>query len=216
MARSSKKDAYDKFRFKVVFFDFQTNIDNTSNLNENNNISSGFNEVITPKVNITERTYRENTDPIRKTKAAGLASYEPITLRKGKTESRAIYNWYKLVNDDSNSLGAANRLLGTQNITPVYSLEYRKDLVIGLLDRNGDVLKAWFVFNAFPISYSGTTQLTASEDGKAIEELVLSYESFVELNEDSITTLQQETVAAARAALTSATVNTLTTGSLPF
>ena len=215
MARSSKQDAYDKFRFKVIFFNFKTKIDNTSDENVQY-FTSGFNEVSTPKVNITERVYRENIDPIRRTKAPGLASYEPITLKKGKTESRDLYNWYKLVNDDSNSLGSGNRLLGTQNITPVYSVDYRKDFVITLLDRNGDVLKAWFVFNAFPISYQGSEQLTAQEDGKAIEELVLTYESFVELNEDSISKLQNETVEAAKDSIRSSVLNSLSTGSLPF
>ena len=210
MARSATQDVYDKFRFKIVVLDLNIlgvfpgsppAAFNSPNLGQDENLVAGFSEVAIPKATVAERTYRENIDPLRRIKAPGLVSYEPISLRKGKTEDRSLYNWYKKLNDDANSIAAVNGLLASQNFIPVFDPEYRKDVVIHLLDREGTTKKAWFVFNAWPSGYQGGNDFSSSAEEKLIEELTLSYESFVEIPDDKISTLTSESTAAAQKAL---------------
>lgn len=233
MARSASKDIYDKFRFRVLFFDFDftglnalgtlglgTSVNelSTSGIDQDQDkaITAGFSEVTLPKVNVKERTYRENIDSLRSRKAPGLATYEPVILRKGKTQSRALYNWYKEINNDANALGTVNELLSTLNFIPVFSAEYRRDMVIGLYDRQGIIVKAWFIYNAFPISYTGSDVLSAQEDGKAVEELSISYEAFIELNEESIAKAQEEASAAAGDAAKAGLIAAAANAAFPF
>jgi hypothetical protein len=58
---------------------------------------------------------------------------------------------------------------------------FRKDVVIEVLDREGKPVKSWYLFNAWPISYSPGNDLDASSEEKLVEELVLTYEFFLEL-----------------------------------
>lgn len=196
MARSASRDVYDKFRFKVVFFDFSGTTSIT--FNEDNFISGGFSEVLLPKATIGERTYRENIDPLRVTKAPGITSYEPVTFRRGKVgDNRQLYNWYSLVNNEAAYLSPINTILADQNFIPVYSSEYRREISIQLLDRQGVTKRAWILFNAFPISYKGGDDLNSSAEDKLLEELVVSYETFIELKDDQLDTINGESERAA-------------------
>lgn len=233
MARSASKDTYEKFRFRVLFFDFDfsgTKLLNTISLSTSVNdfstagidadqsklISAGFSNVSLPKVSVKERTYRENIDSLRNIKAPGLVTYEPIIFSKGKTESRGLYNWYKEVNNDANALTPINELSSSLNFIPVFTPEYRRDIVIGLYDRVGNIKKAWFIYNAFPTGYSGGDGLSAQEDAKLIEELTVSYEAFIELNEESLAKAQQESQAAGADSFATGLLSAAVNLGLPF
>ena len=193
MVRSSKSDTIDKFRFKVDFFNFSyANLDNFQ-ADDDNSIRAGFSEVVLPKINIGERLYRENIDPNKYTKAAGLVTYEPVTFRRGKAENnRQLYEWYKLVNDEASGLSVASSALTSIGTTPGLNPLYRKEVVIQLLSREGRTVRAWMLFNAFPISYKGGNDLNSVDETKVLEELTITYESVMELNDDSLATINKE------------------------
>lgn len=195
MVRSALQDVHDKFRFKVTFLDLQVNgffsVNTNSSFGES--ISGGFSEVTLPRVSVNTRTYRENIDTLRRIKAPGIASYEPITLRRGKvTNNRDLYKWFTLVNNDVANLSSKNEISGLQNYIPALPTEYRREVIIQLIDREGITRKAWFVFNSFPKEYKGGNDFNSSSEEKLIEELVLEYEAFVELEDETIDKLNEE------------------------
>jgi phage tail-like protein len=186
MARSASVDPIERFRFQVSVLSIDLSItaavDALAVLNKNLGIltRAGFSEITLPKVTINELTYRENIDNQRFSKGPGLAKYEPIVLRRGSTNNRDLFNWYRLVNDDSLLLSSAQELIG-QSIIPSQSENFRKEVVISALDREGNETKQWLLFNAWPSAYKGGNDFDAKAEEKLIEEMTLSYESFLEL-----------------------------------
>jgi len=71
-------------------------------------------------------------------KDPGLATYPDIVMTRGKTLDRDFYNWMKLLIDGASGRGTAP------------STELKKDFDIVQLDRNGDEVKRYRVFKAWP------------------------------------------------------------------
>lgn len=203
MARSATRDVYEKFRFKVTFINLQPNDIFGADAGNafGQDITGGFSEVTLPKMTINTRTYRENIDSPRRIKAPGLVSYEPISFRRGKIgDNRQLYNWLKLVNNDVNTVSPINDLLNAQNFIPVLPADYRRDIIIQLVDREGLTKRAWFVFEAFPKEYKGGDDFNSSSEEKLVEELVVDYEAFVEVEDETIDKLNEESNEAAQTA----------------
>jgi len=176
MARSSVTEPVEKFRFKVTFLSlgFDANFEELV-------IPAGFTEVTIPKANVNVMEYRENSDMNRTIKIPGLISYDPVVLRKGVTTDKSLYNWYKQVHNDVTNLSAANEVLAGINIVPVHSPDFRREMLITSLDREGNAVKHWMCFNCFPVSYQGGDSFNAQDNGKLIEELTITYEAMAEL-----------------------------------
>lgn len=174
MARSSKVDAVEKFRF-TVSYDGQTR--------------AGFSEVSTPKSTTSKNEYREGNAPTNPQLFAGLTKCEDVTLQRGMTTNQDFYNWVKLV-FNAEALPAGLPQVGQgANAAPIGDAqEYRKDLTITVHHRNGSPVKQWVLYNAFPVSFQPGSDLNASEDGeKSLEQVTLAYESFIELKGSEIT-----------------------------
>ena len=184
MARSAEFDTLEKFRFDVVFFDNQ-GLSSVS-LSNQDSFVGGFTEVTLPKSVTKERTYRENIDPLMVKKAAGLTTFEPMTFRKGKVQvNEAFTKWQQIIVNSAAFISPITTIVSDTNFIPVYEADYRKDLLLRIYDRNGKVRKAYFIFNAFPIKYN-PGDMNSMEDGKVIEDLVVTYENFVELKNDEV------------------------------
>jgi phage tail-like protein len=193
MARSSKKDPLEKFRFRVTVISLDLSVTGvvetigglSSTGTAASNIAilsrSGFSQVTLPKANVNTMTYRENIDNQRFSKIPGLVKYDPITLSRGVTENRNFYDWYRLVNEELALLTVAGELAQDAKFTPTQSGNFRRDVIIEVLDRSGEPIKGWYLFNAYPAAYTPGTSLDASADEKLIEELTLEYEFFLEL-----------------------------------
>lgn len=152
--------------------------------------ASGFSEVTLPKSDTAIITYRENIHATRFIKKPGLTRYEPIILKKGVTSSLDLYNWAKLVNNDAIGYSMTAELVGNAlSIPPVYPANFRKNLMITSLDREGNAVKSWVVLDAWPSSYKGGNDLDANSNEKLIAELGLSFEAYVEIPGSSISTL---------------------------
>lgn len=195
MARSSVADPLEKFRFKVTVISVDLSVTGAVDLiaaaTGAQKLSvltrAGFSEIVLPKVTMNEMSYRENIDNQRFSKSPGLAKYEPVVLRRGVAANSGgtinldLWNWYRLVNDDTLLTGAAQELTKATTATPAQSENFRKEILIESLDREGNSVKQWMLFNAFPLSYKGGNDLNASTEEKIVEELTLSYEFFLEL-----------------------------------
>jgi phage tail-like protein len=183
MARSSKEDPVEKFRFRVTVVAVTLGATAFESLSRKTAVLSrlGFSEITLPKVTMNEMTYRENIDNQRSIKVPGLAKYEPVVLRRGVTTNRDLYEWFRLVNEELALLVMTNELVKDAKYTPAQSDNFRKDVIIEVLDRKGEPVKAWYLFNAWPSSYIPGNDLNASSEEKLVEEVTLTYEFFLEL-----------------------------------
>lgn len=194
MARSSTIDPVEKFRFRVTVVAVDASltgaVDTLAGLTgQNSSVAKyigvlsrfGFSEVSLPKVTISEISYRENIDNPRFIKVPGLTKYEPVTLRRGVTNNRDMYDWFRLVNEELALLSVAGELSRDAQFSPTQSDIFRKDVVIEVLDREGKSVKGWYLFNAWPSSYVPGNDLNASSEEKLVEEMTLTYEFFIEM-----------------------------------
>lgn len=204
MARSSQEDPVEKFRFRVTViafdivsisdsgtdFNVQSTLETLAGLSDANNdirknigvvSRAGFQTCGLPKANVGEMTYRENVDNQRFIKVPGLVKYDPITLSRGVTANRDLYDWYRLVNEEIALLSVANENTKDLKFSPVQSDKFRKDVIIEVLDRKGNPVKGWYLFNAWPTVYQPGNDLAANSEEKLIESLTLTYEFFLEL-----------------------------------
>lgn len=193
MARSSVSDPIEKFRFRVTIISLDVNVISAVDALSNIKVGSfsheglklisraGFSKVSTPKVSINEIQYRENIDNARFIKVPGLAKYEPITLSRGVTSNRNLYDWFRLVNEEIALLASAQELSKDAQFSISQSENFRKDVIIEALDRAGNPVKAWYLFNAWPSAYSPGNDLDANSEEKLVEEITLTYEFFLEL-----------------------------------
>jgi phage tail-like protein len=209
MARSATEDPVEKFRFQLTILHELSLADVLSVASGNSNWGSvknaaasslmggiplegfsptaGFSEIVMPKVTIGEISYRENVHGLAGIKVPALVKYENIVLRRGVNTDRSLYSWYSEVNDDSSTLNMYVKSLSSFSVIPIQSTTCRKDIVISVLDRSGTPFKHWFVFEAFPVAYKGGDDLAASADSKLVEELTISYETFLEVTGSSLT-----------------------------
>jgi phage tail-like protein len=224
MARSNQDDPVEKFRFSISVISINLSVssalEDLGALSGNNTFArqsfaviarAGFSEVTLPKANINEVPYRENIDNQRFSKGAGLVKYDPVVLRRGVTGSFDLYNWYREVNDDLALLATAQELTRDAKIAPTQSETFRKEVIITVFDRAGNPIKQWILFNAFPVAYKGGNDLSAQAEEKLVEEMTLTYESFLEL-EGGVSGFAKEI---AKDALEGAAVTAIST-QLPF
>lgn len=114
--------------------------------------------------------YREGGDNDQPRLSAGQTKYSPIVLRRGITEKSQngtfdMFDWRDEVH------GADRN--GRQ------AIDYRRDVDIVLLNRDGSTGARFRVFNAWPSSYK-TTDLDGSATNEvAIEEMELQNEGWI-------------------------------------
>ncbi len=101
------------------------------------------------------RTYREGTDknPSMR-KLAGLVSYGNLTLSRGITNDRKLWDWRKKAADGEVE---------------------RHNISVTLLDDKGNPKISWNLFECWPTKWTGPS-LDATADEIAIESLELAYE----------------------------------------
>jgi phage tail-like protein len=100
--------------------------------------------------------HREGGENITLRKLPGMVKYANISLKRGITDDRDLYNWHmKWVNGDP----TAKRQNGS----------------IILLDRQGQEKVRWNFYNAWPAKWTGPS-LTAEGNDVAIETLELAHE----------------------------------------
>jgi phage tail-like protein len=142
MAKNARNDPYGRFNFLLQIEGIT---------------KAGFSEVsgLTTETSVIE--YREGADRASSSrKLPGLTKYSNITLKRGITQDRSLWDWRKSVID-----GATRRLNGA----------------IVLLDEGRQEVARWTFRNAWPCKWEGPA-LNAKSSEVAIETLELAHEGF--------------------------------------
>jgi phage tail-like protein len=179
MARSANNDPLEKFRFQV---DFSIPNDTLTGLPPTR---VGFHDVQMPKRSTSKIMYREGDHADINMISAGLSSMEDISMSRGLLPADAggdLYKWMKQVHTPSPGTGA---LAGTAPLVTGESAtrsSYRAEVTVKMLGRDGKVVRAWKLYNCFPVNFVSGSDLNAQEDGdKSIESLTLTFEDFQEM-----------------------------------
>lgn len=101
-------------------------------------------------------------------KSAGMDSYEDVTLRRG---------FIVPVDDQGKSFDFENWVMQVRFKDP----NYRRNLVITLLNNDKTEGANYELINAFPKSYKPFSELGGTNNANIIEELVLTYERYERL-----------------------------------
>lgn len=175
MARSASVDPLERFRFEVRW-SADGSSENTAL------VRLGFHDIQMPKRATTKISYREGLDPDINQLSAGLSSMEDIVMSRGVIIADAngeFYKWMSAVHRPT--AGHVGREALNARGTAALN-NYKKDVIIKLLDREGNVARQWILHNAFPVNFVPASDLNAGEDGdKAMEQLTLAYEDFKEM-----------------------------------
>jgi phage tail-like protein len=134
-------DPYRNFRFRVEIKGIQ---------------EAAFAEATIPDTTTDSIDYREGTDPTRQRKLSGLTKYGNITLKKGITDSMALYEWRKKVEDT----GAAAA---------------RRPISLILVDEEGNDKVRWEVVEAWPTKYD-PSDFSAKGNEVVVEVLEIVHE----------------------------------------
>lgn len=109
--------------------------------------------------------HRSGTDPSSAHQAPGRTSYEPIVLERGITHDPSFESWANLVFNPQGDAGMSLK-------------NYRKDIVIQLLNHQGVVALAYKVFRCWVAEYQALPELDAHGSCVAVERLVLEHEGW--------------------------------------
>ena len=124
------------------------------------------------KVGLLKRTtevvkHREGGDPSSSRKSPGRTEYEAITLERGVTHDTEFEKWANKVWNFGSGLGAEVSLK-----------DFRKDIIIELLNEQGVVAKAYKVYRCWVSEYQALPDLDANAHVVAIEHMVLQNEGW--------------------------------------
>ena len=117
-------------------------------------VSSNFTEVSGLEFETEVIEYREGSEPSTTRKVPGLTKFSEVTLRRGFTGNRDLWDW------------AHSIVQGTID---------RRNVAIILLDQARQQVLRWTVRSALPTKWIGPT-LNASESEVAMETIVLVHE----------------------------------------
>lgn len=97
-------------------------------------------------------------------KSPGRVTFADITLERGATNDRDMWDWLKEVADASANSGLVDP-------------EYKRNLDIVQQERDGTTLRRWNVSNAWPVKYLGGAW-DNNTDETNIESVTLTFDNF--------------------------------------
>ena len=150
-ADTERHDPYKAFRFEVEISGHMVFA------------KAGFQKVSGLKMETEVVEYREGGDNLTVSKSPGLTSFEPITLERGMSEDGDMWAWASKI-FDVNSMSHEE-------------VRYRANVKIKLRGRNGQVVRAWEIPNAWVSSYE-VGEFDAMGNEVAIETIELQHEGF--------------------------------------
>lgn len=109
--------------------------------------------------------YREGGDPTSSRKLPGRTEYMPITLEQGVSHDPVFEEWANLVNnlDGDAAMSLKN---------------FRKDIVLNLINLQGTVAKSYIIRRCWVSEYSALPDLDANDSAVAIEKIVIQNEGW--------------------------------------
>jgi phage tail-like protein len=147
---ANRQDPYKNFKFRVRW---------------DGKVVAGVSKISGLKRVTEVVSHREGGDPSHSHLSPGQWKFEPITLERGVTHDAEFEKWANL----THALGA----------DPEMSLKnFRKDIVIELLNEQGTVVKAWKVYRCWVSEYQLLPDLDANANAIALERLTLQNEGW--------------------------------------
>lgn len=124
------------------------------------------------KISALKRTtevvkHREGGDPSSSRKSPGRTEFEPITLERGVTHDPEFEAWASKVWNFAAGLGAEASLK-----------DFRKDVIIEMLNEAGQVAIAYKVFRCWVSEYQALPDLDANTNNVAIQHIKLENEGW--------------------------------------
>ena len=111
--------------------------------------------------------YRSGDGPNSERLAPGLTAYQPLILKRPRSADVEFERWANKIVNYGAGLGNEMSLR-----------DYRKDMMIELVDNTGRVLMAFRVYGCWPSEYIPITTLDKNSDDPALEVLILQYEGW--------------------------------------
>lgn len=149
---ASRRDPYKNFKFQI-FWDGKP--------------VAGVSKIGGLKRTTEVVKHREGGDPSSSRKSPGRTEYEAITLERGVTHDVAFEQW-------ANKVWNLNS--GPQN--EVSLKDFRKDVVIKVLNEAGQVAMAYQVFRCWVSEFQALPDLDANANAVAIQHLKLENEGW--------------------------------------
>lgn len=142
-------DPYKKFKFRVKW---------------DNKVVAGVSKMSPLKRTTDVITHREGGDSNVERKSPGKTNYDPIVLERGVTHDPEFEAWANLVfNKTSSSMSLKN---------------FRKDIVIELLNEAGVTVIAYKVFRCWVSQYTALPELDAGANAVAIQSVTIENEGW--------------------------------------
>ena len=128
---------------------------------------AGINKISALKrsTEIVER--RAGADPNTSRKSPGRTKFEAITLERGITHDHEFERWANKVWDFGSGLGSEVSLN-----------DFRKDIIIEMLNEAGQLVIAFKVYRCWVSDYQALIELDANGDVEAIESITLENEGW--------------------------------------
>ena len=138
------------------------------------------------KVSVLSRStepveHREGNSPSGVRKSPGQTTFEPITLERGVTHDEAFEQW-------------ANKVwnLGSGVGSEVSLKDFRKNIIIKLLNEAGQVAISYNVLRCWVSQYQALPELDASANAVAIQTIILQHEGWE--RDESVTEPSEQSV----------------------
>jgi phage tail-like protein len=109
--------------------------------------------------------HREGGDPSTQRVAPSTWKFEPITLERGVTHDPEFEAW-------------ANLIYSTDGDAAISLKQFRKDILIELLNEQGVVAKAYKVYRYWVSEYQALPELDANANAVSLETMVLQNEGW--------------------------------------
>ncbi|ULQ53227.1 phage tail protein [Flavihumibacter fluvii] len=143
-------DPYKNFKFRVRW---------------DGKVVAGVSKVSALKQSTEPVTHREGGDPSSSRVTPSVWKFEPITLERGVTHDPEFENW-------------AKKVWNVEGDAMISLKDFRKDIIIELLNEQGAVAKAYKIHRCWVSDYQAIPELDANAHAVAIEHLVLQNEGW--------------------------------------
>ncbi len=147
-----RKDPYKNYKYRVKW---------------DNKYVAGVSHVSALRRVTDTLSIRSGGDPSTSHLSPGRTQFEPITLTRGRTHDTEFENWANKVFHFGASIGAEVSLK-----------DFRKDIIIELLNEAGQVALVYKVYRCWPSEYIPLSELDASSKGFAFEQITLQCEGW--------------------------------------
>ena len=144
-------DPYRTFKFQVII---------------DGQVVAGLQKMGALKKTVSEVKWRSAGDPSHQRVMPGGSSYEPVTLEQGLTHDPVFENWANLVNN-------------IQGDGAISLVNYRKDIVLNVLNLQGVVAISYKLFRAWVSEYQALPEFDANTmNSVGIQTLTLQHEGW--------------------------------------